>query len=119
MNTNAKLEKWQVAQQRSRLSDKHIQMARELGLNPDKLGKINNLKQETWKAPLPLYIEELYLKHFKKTTPAITTSIREQIADAKAKKERKKAAKNLKRSTVQGHGLQSRASGAKSLLSLQ
>ena len=41
------LEKWMGAQRRHRLSDKQVQMARELGLNPDKLGKIDNHKQET------------------------------------------------------------------------
>lgn len=41
-----KLDKWVVAQKKYRLSDKHVQMARELGLNPDKLGKIDNHKQE-------------------------------------------------------------------------
>ncbi len=50
--TKAILEKWMVAQKRHRLSDKQVQMARELGLNPDKLGKIDNHKQEAWKAPL-------------------------------------------------------------------
>ena len=49
MNTSVKLEKWQAAQKRYRLSDKHVVMGRELGLNPDKLGKIDNHKQETWK----------------------------------------------------------------------
>ena len=34
------LEKWIVAQIKHRLSDKHVQMARELGLNPDKLEKL-------------------------------------------------------------------------------
>ena len=67
MNPNVKFDKWQMAKKRHRLSDKHVQMARELGLNPDKLGKIDNHKQETWKLPLPEYIEDLYFKHFKKT----------------------------------------------------
>lgn len=49
-----------VAQKRHRLSDKQVQMARELGLNPDKLGKIDNHKQEAWKAPLPQFIESIY-----------------------------------------------------------
>ena len=40
--TKAILEKWLVAQKRHRLSDRQVQMARELGLNPDKLGKIDN-----------------------------------------------------------------------------
>jgi hypothetical protein len=40
------LEKWIVAQKKHKLSDKHVQMARELGLNTDKLGKIDNPNQE-------------------------------------------------------------------------
>lgn len=49
----SQIEKWIIAQKRHRLSDAHIQMAWKLGLNPDKLGKIDNHKQELWKAPLP------------------------------------------------------------------
>lgn len=33
----SQIEKWIVAQKKHRLSDTHVQMARELGLNPDKL----------------------------------------------------------------------------------
>jgi hypothetical protein len=62
MSTIKKSDKWQAAQKRYKLSDRHIRMARELGLNPDKLGKISNHKQETWKAPLPQFIEEIYFK---------------------------------------------------------
>lgn len=47
----SQIEKWIAAQKRHRLSDTHVQMARELGLNPDKLGKIDNHRQEPWKAP--------------------------------------------------------------------
>jgi len=47
-----KIEKWVAAKKKHRLSDKYVQMVRELGLNPDKLGKIDNHKQEPWKAPL-------------------------------------------------------------------
>lgn len=32
-------------------------MAREVGLNPGKLGKLSNHGQEPWKAPLPQFIE--------------------------------------------------------------
>jgi hypothetical protein len=41
----SQIEKWIVAQKKHRLSDTHVQMSRELGLNPDKLGKIDNHKQ--------------------------------------------------------------------------
>jgi hypothetical protein len=97
MNTNVKLEKWKTAQKRHRLSDRHVQMGRELGLNPDKLGKIDNHKQETWKSPLPQFIEEIYFKRFKRTEPAIVKSIKESLLDEKVKKERKKQAKEQKR----------------------
>ena len=63
--TKAILEKWLVAQKRHRLSDRQVQMARELGLNPDKLGKIDNHRQEVWKTPLPQFIEDIYFKRFK------------------------------------------------------
>jgi len=88
-----KIEKWVVAQKKHRLSDKHVQMARELGLNPDKLGKIDNHKQETWKAPLPQFIEQIYFKRFKREEPVTVRSLKEIIADDKARKEKKKKEK--------------------------
>jgi hypothetical protein len=42
---------WIAARKRHHLSHAHVQMARELGLNPKKLGKIDNDDQEPWKAP--------------------------------------------------------------------
>ncbi|HET54493.1 MAG TPA: hypothetical protein ENN33_04680 [Ignavibacteria bacterium] len=62
-------ENWVDAKRQYRLTDKHIQMARELGMNPKKLGKIANHKQEPWKTPLNEFIESLYFKNFKKTSP--------------------------------------------------
>jgi predicted metal-dependent HD superfamily phosphohydrolase len=97
MNKNVKLEKWKAAQKRHRLSDKQVRMGLELGLNPDKLGKIDNHKQETWKTPLPQFIEEIYFKRFKKTTPDVVKSIKETVSDEKAKKEWQKQAKEQKR----------------------
>jgi hypothetical protein len=38
---------------RYHFSDAHIQMVRELGLNPKKFGGLANTRQEPWKAPLP------------------------------------------------------------------
>ena len=67
MATNkSQREKWLSAQKRHHSSDRQVQMARELGLNPDKLGKIDNHKQEPCKTPLPQFIEEIY---FKRDTP--------------------------------------------------
>jgi hypothetical protein len=64
-----KLIPWVEAKKRHRLTDVQIQMARELGMNPKKLGKIDNHKQEPWKAALPQFIEHLYLERFKREKP--------------------------------------------------
>lgn len=70
MNNKAqKNKKWIEAKKKFRLSNIHIQMAKELGLNPKKFGGLANHKQEPWKAPLPDFIEELYFKRFKKEKP--------------------------------------------------
>jgi len=57
------------ARRRHHLSDRHIQLARELGLNPKKLGSLHNHRQEPWKAPLPEFIEELHFKRFGSKKP--------------------------------------------------
>ena len=50
---DARLQEWITARQRHHLSHAHVQMARELGMNPRKLGKLDNADQEPWKLPLP------------------------------------------------------------------
>ncbi len=77
---------WIEARRRFRLSDAHIQMARELGLNPKKFGGLANIKQEPWKLPLPEFIEELYSKHFKKSRPKNVRSIEQIVSDSNRKK---------------------------------
>lgn len=99
-----RIEKWVVAQKRHRLSDKHVQMARELGLNPDKLGKIDNHKQEAWEVPLPQFIEEIYFKRFKREAPLSVKSLKEIIAEDKIKVERKKKEKDKKQKLVAQSG---------------
>lgn len=91
------LEKWVVAQKKHHLSDKHVQMARELGLNPDKLGKIDNHKQETWKAPLPQFIEKLYFKRFKRESPESVKPLAQIMAEQEKKKMEQKKAKDERR----------------------
>ena len=71
-----KTEDWITAKKKYRLTDKHIQMARELGLNPKKFGSIGNNKQEKWKAPLPIFIEDIYYKRFKKNKPNIVKKLK-------------------------------------------
>jgi len=75
-NKAEKNKKWSVAKKKFRLSNMHIQMARELGMNPMKLAGLANHKQEPWKAPLPVFIEELYFKRFKKEKPNIVNPLK-------------------------------------------
>lgn len=77
---------WIEVRKRYRLSDAQVQMARELGLNPRKFGKLANEKQEPWKKPLPEFIEEIYFKRFKKNQPDIVRSIEQLIQDQQEKK---------------------------------
>src|ERR1700722_5595023 len=60
----ANLQPWIDARRRFHLSHEHVQMARELGMNPKKLGKLDNHDQEPWKLPLPEFIRKLYSKRF-------------------------------------------------------
>ncbi len=87
------LQIWIDARKNFRLSHAQVQMARELGLNPKKFGKLANHKQEPWKVPLPQYIEHLYRKHFKKDRPENVISIEEKVESEHRKKLEKRAKK--------------------------
>jgi len=84
-----RLQVWMDARTRHHLSHAHVQMARELGLNPKKLGKLDNHRQEAWKISLPEFIERLYQKRFGKRRPDVVVSIEELArleADRNARK---------------------------------
>jgi hypothetical protein len=66
----ARLDAWAEAQKRFHLSDLHIQMARELELNPKKCGGLATHRQKPWKLPLPEFIAECYRKRFHRERPA-------------------------------------------------
>ncbi len=89
-----KLQAWMDARKRHHLSHAHAQMARELGMNPAKLGGIDNHRQEPWKVPLPEFIEHLYEKRFGKTRPDVVTTleVRARAAASKDEERRKKEA---------------------------
>lgn len=80
-----KYQVWIDARKKFKLSHPHIQMARELGMNPKKFGKLNNHKQEPWKAPLPIFIEDIYFKRFGKNRPDNVRSIEQMVKDKKQK----------------------------------
>ena len=90
-----KFQTWIDVRKRYHLSDVHIQMARELGMNPKKFGKIANEKQEPWKMPLPAFIEDIYLKRFGRDRPSDMKSIEEVFRAKEKKKEERRKRKQL------------------------
>jgi hypothetical protein len=86
----ANLQPWIDARRKFRLSHEHVQMARELGMNPKKLGKLDNHDQEPWKLPLAEFIRKLYSKRFGKERPDAVRSIEETAAAKQAKQQAKK-----------------------------
>jgi len=93
---NSQMQVWVDARKRHHLSHTQVQMARELGLNPRKLGKMDNHGQEPWKMPLRQYIEHLYCKNFHKERPDIVLSIEEKIRSQKKKKAKKRQEKRTR-----------------------
>jgi hypothetical protein len=81
---------------RYRLSHVQVQMARELGLNPRKFGKIGNHRQEPWKAPLPQFIEQIYAKRFGRERPEVVVSVEERARQLATKKAARKAARTAR-----------------------
>src|SRR5260221_14542278 len=99
------LQQWIVARRQHRLSHAQVQMARELGMNPRKLGKVDNHQQEPWKLPLSHFIEELYLKRFGRAAPEVVLSIEERAKQIAQKKAARKAAKAERRQAGESPGV--------------
>jgi hypothetical protein len=87
---NQKMQAWIDARKRYGLTHAQVQMARELGMNPGKLGKLDNHDQEPWKLPLGQYIEHLYFKRFGRERPDVVLPIEEKIRRDEEKKARKR-----------------------------
>ena len=96
-----RLRGWVEARGRFRLSHAHVQMARELGMNPATLGKIDNHDQEPWKLPLPEFIEELYLKRFDRRRPDTVVSVEQRARLDAQKKAARREAKQRARDTLE------------------
>jgi hypothetical protein len=101
MKIPEKLQVWIDAREKYHLSHAHIQMARELGLNPRKFGKIANHRQEPWKAPLPVFIEDIYFKRFKKKRPGNIKSIEKSFKDRLKSKEKRRIKKQLNKEKME------------------
>jgi len=92
-----KMQAWIEARKRHHLSHAQVQMARELGMNPKKLGGKDNHRQEPWKMPLPQFIEHLYFKNFGKERPDLVLSIEEKVRRDYEKMAEKREAKLQRR----------------------
>ena len=57
---------WAEAKRRCRLSSEDIRMAKEMGLNPRSLIKNIPSKSQQWKAPVRVWIREMYEKRQEK-----------------------------------------------------
>lgn len=77
-------------------------MACELGMNPNKFGKLDNHDQEPWKLPLRQFIEHLYFKRFRKERPNTVLSIEEKIQRDEEKKAQRREAKLNRRQNKTG-----------------
>jgi len=55
---------WKTAKSRFKLTDRQVAMAKELGMNPKKLGKAAPNHHEPWKDPLGVFIERCHYRRF-------------------------------------------------------
>ena len=100
MSTNkSQIEKWITAQKKHRLSDVHVQMARELGLNPDKFGKIDNHRQFHCPNSSRKFISNVS----KKEHPDTVKPLKQILKELEMKKEAKKKAKEERRKPEKGN----------------
>jgi len=84
MNTKEmvdQLHAWVKVKRQCALTDAHVQMARELGLNAKRLLQAESPEPET----LARRIENLYLKRFKKPLPDSVSPLRQALHDARAR----------------------------------
>jgi hypothetical protein len=104
----SKLQPWFEARRRFRLSHAHIQMARELGMNPRKFGALANARQEPWKLPLPEFIAECYRKRFGRSAPEYVRSL-EDVVRAAERRRKEKHARKAQKEPAQANSLQDAA----------
>ena len=66
VSNNKKQTEWAEAKKKCRLNEETVRMAKEMGLNPRSLIKNIPSKTQKWKAPVHVWIREMYKKHQKK-----------------------------------------------------
>jgi len=60
MPTNKKDVEWEEAKKKCKLNAETLQMAREMGLNPRSLIKNIPNESQQWKAPVSVWIQNMY-----------------------------------------------------------
>ena len=88
-----KLQPWFAARQRFRLTHAEVQMARELGMNPKRLGSLANERQEAWKVPLREFIASCYRKRFGVAAPTHVRSLEQWVQVEEDRRANKRARK--------------------------
>ncbi|MCX6843853.1 MAG: hypothetical protein NTX53_16445 [candidate division WOR-3 bacterium] len=83
--TADQLQAWAKAKRRCRLTDAHVQMARELRMNPQRLAESAGAAQGLTPTPLAQRIENLYLRRFKKPQPDSIIPLRQMLHDARVR----------------------------------
>jgi hypothetical protein len=101
-----KLKPWFEARRRFKLSHAHTQMARELGMNPRKLGSLAGGGQEPWKLPLPEFIVECYRKSFGRSEPEHVRSL-EEVVQAEERRRKEKQARKAEEMVIPAGSAQS------------
>ena len=101
-----KLKPWFEARRRFKLSHAHTQMARELGMNPRKLGSLADGGQEPWKLPLPEFIVECYRKSFGRSEPEHVRSL-EEVVQAEENRRKEKQARKAEKMVIPAGSAQS------------
>jgi hypothetical protein len=91
----AKLQPWFEARRRFKLSNAHIQMARELGMNPKRLD-FEEDPQAPRIASLPEFIAETYRKRFGRNGPEQIRSLEELVEWDKQRRVEKQARKQAR-----------------------
>jgi hypothetical protein len=64
---------------------------------PNIRGSLSNTYQESWKAPLPEFIEEIFYKRFKKEHPDIVKPLKQILKEQEIKDKEKKKEKEKRR----------------------
>jgi len=66
------------------------------------MGKIDNHQEERWKAPLPIFIQDLYLKRFGRERPQTVVTIEQRARQIAEKKVARRAAKLARSAGAEG-----------------